>query len=259
MVTRRTIVAGLAGLPIAGLAANLPGIGNALAQEASMAETFSTSEGELVIHPVEHASLVLEWGGKAIYVDPVGGAALYEGLPKPTAILITHGHGDHFDVPTLEAIAGSVPLLTNQDVFDKLPEALKANAKSIANGEDGELDGIKLKAIAAHNTTADRMNYHPVGVGNGYVLTFGDKHVYIAGDTEPTEDMLALTDIDVAFLPMNLPYTMTPDQAVEAINTFKPAVVYPYHYGESDLSPLETGVGEHTEVRLRNWYTHAQG
>ena len=259
MVTRRNVVIGMAGLPFVGVTANFLGAGFATAQDASMAETITTSEGDLVIHPVEHASLVLEWGGKVIYVDPVGGAALYEGLPAPTAILITHGHGDHFDVPTLEAIAGSAPLLTNEDVFGKLPEGLKANATSIANGADGELDGVKLKAIAAHNTTADRMNYHPVGVGNGYVLTFGDKLVYVAGDTEPTEDMLGLTDIAVAFLPMNLPYTMTPDQAVEAINVFKPGIVYPYHYGDSDLSVLETGVGDHTEVRLRNWYTHGQG
>jgi L-ascorbate metabolism protein UlaG (beta-lactamase superfamily) len=98
-----------------------------------------------------------------------------------------------------------------------------------------------------------------VGVGNGYVLSFGDKKVYVAGDTEPTPEMLALEDIAVAFLPMNLPYTMTPEQAVEAINAFKPAVAYPYHYGDSDLSVLETGVGDHTEVRLRNWYPNGQG
>src|SRR5690606_4911066 len=133
------------------------------------------------------------WDGKAIYVDPVGGAALYEGLPAPSAILITHGHGDHFDLPTLEAIAPDIPLVTNQEVFDKLPEALKANATALANGEDGSILDIPLRAIAAHNTTPDRMNYHPVGVGNGYVLSFGDTNVYIAGDTEPTEDMLALT------------------------------------------------------------------
>jgi L-ascorbate metabolism protein UlaG (beta-lactamase superfamily) len=259
MVTRRAVVAGLAGLPIAGLAANLAATSFSFAQDAPMAETISTSDGDLVIHPVEHASLVLQWGDKAIYVDPVGGAALYEGLPAPTSILITHAHGDHFDVPTLEAIAGSAPILTTEEVLGKLPEALKAQAQAISNGEDGELDGIKLKAIAAHNTTEDRMKYHPVGVGNGYVLTFGDKLVYVAGDTEPTEDMLGLTDIAVAFLPMNLPYTMTPDQAVEAINTFKPGIVYPYHYGDSDLSVLEAGIGDHTEVRLRNWYNHGQG
>ena len=250
MVDRRTILAGMAALPLAGIA----GPSFVSAQETAMPDTIATSAGDLVIHPVDHASLVLEWDGKAIYVDPVGGAALYENLPPPSAILITHGHGDHFDLPTLEAIAGDVPLLTNGEVFDKLPEALKANATALANGEDGTIIDIPLRAIAAHNTSEDRMNYHPVGVGNGYIISFGDTEVYIAGDTEPTDDMLALSGIAVAFLPMNLPYTMTPEQAVEAINTFRPAVVYPYHYGDSDLSPLETDLDEGIELRLRNWY-----
>lgn len=258
MVTRRTVIAGMAGLPLTGFAASLPGM-ITHAQESSMADTLATSAGDLVIHPVEHASLVLEWSGKVLYVDPVGGAGLYEGFPAPSAILITHGHGDHFDVPTLEAIASDAALLTNADVFAKLPEALKARARAIANGEETRLADIPIKAIAAHNTSADRMQYHPVGVGNGYVLTLGDKTIYIAGDTEPTGDMLALEGISVAFLPMNLPYTMTVDQAIEAINTFKPAIVYPYHYGESDLSPLETEVDGALEVRLRNWYPNGQG
>lgn len=253
MVTRRLVVAGMAGLPFAGFVANLA-VSSAQAQETPMADTLATSNGDLVIHPVDHASLVLEWDGKVIYVDPVGGAERYASLPAPSAILITHGHGDHFDVPTLEAIAGEAMLVTNQDVYDKLPAGLKANATAMANGDAGSVLDIPLRAIAAHNTTEDRMRYHPVGVGNGYVLTFGDKQVYIAGDTEPTDDMLGLTGIAVAFLPMNLPYTMTPDQAVEAINTFKPGVVYPYHYGESDLSPLESDVDSAVEVRLRNWY-----
>jgi L-ascorbate metabolism protein UlaG (beta-lactamase superfamily) len=247
MVSRRTVVAGMAGLPLLGMV-------RVSAQET---DTISTSEGDLVIHPIDHASLVLEWGGQAIYVDPVGGSTLYEGLPAATAILITHGHGDHFDVPTLEAIAGEAVLVTNGEVYDQLPEALKANATAMSNGEEGTVLDIPIRAIAAHNITEDRMQYHPVGVGNGYVLTFGDTQVYIAGDTEPTEDMLALTDIDVAFLPMNLPYTMTPEQAVEAINTFKPGIVYPYHYGESDLSPLETGVDSEIEVRIRDWYRNS--
>ncbi len=258
MIKRRSVVTGLAALPLAGFAANLLGQA-ALAQEDAMPDTIATNDGDLTIHPVDHSSLVLEWKDKVIYVDPVGDAALYEGLPAATAVLITHGHGDHFDVPTLEAIAANVPLVTNQDVFDKLPEALKANATAMANGEEGTILDLPLRAIAAHNITDDRMNYHPVGVGNGYVISFADKDVYIAGDTEPTDDMLALSGIAVAFLPMNLPYTMTPEQALEAINTFKPAVVYPYHYGDSDLSPLETGLEEGIELRLRNWYPNGQG
>ncbi|KRA44867.1 MBL fold metallo-hydrolase [Devosia sp. Root635] len=255
MTKRRDVIAGMASLPLLslGTASFMPVW--AQEQAALDGDAIATADGDIIVHPVDHASLVLGFGGAVIYADPVGGAALYEGLPPPTAILVTHGHGDHFDVPTLEAIAGSAPILTSQEVFDKLPEALKANATAIANGEEASLDGIAVRAIAAHNITEDRMQYHPVGVGNGYVLTLGGKQVYVAGDTEPTDDMLALTDITVAFLPMNLPYTMTPEQAAEAINTFKPAVVYPYHYGDSDLAPLDA-VGDHTEVRLRDWYSN---
>jgi L-ascorbate metabolism protein UlaG (beta-lactamase superfamily) len=225
------------------------------AQETPLdGDRIATADGDIIVHPVDHASLLLGFGSEVIYVDPVGGAARYEGLPAPTAILVTHAHGDHFDVPTLEAIAGSAPMLTSQEVFDKLPAALKANATAVANGGSGTLNGIAISAIPAHNVTADRMNYHPVGVGNGYLITLGDKVVYVAGDTEPTPEMLGLTDIAIAFLPMNLPYTMTPEQAAEAINTFKPAIVYPYHYGDSDLSILEGTVGADTDVRLRDWY-----
>ncbi len=249
MVKRRDVVAGMAVLPLMGAT-----FGPLRAQESVLqGDAIATADGDITVHPVDHASLVLRYGGAVIYVDPVGGAARYEGLPAPTAILITHEHGDHYDAPTLEAIAGDAPLIVNPAVYDMLPETLKANATAMANGDAGEVVGLPIKAVPAHNTTADRMQYHPEGRDNGYVLTLGDKQIYIAGDTEPTEEMLALTDIAVAFLPMNLPYTMTPDQAVEAINTFKPAVVYPYHYGDSDLSPLET-VGDHTEIRLREWY-----
>ncbi|ODT68890.1 MAG: hypothetical protein ABS75_19085 [Pelagibacterium sp. SCN 63-23] len=257
MVTRRIVVKGMASLPIAGFAASLSANSSAWAQETMMADTIATSTGDLVIHPVDHASLVLEWDGKAIYADPVGGGERYAHLPPPSAILITHGHGDHFDVPTLEAIAGSAPLLTNGDVLEKLPDGLKGNAAALANGEEGTLLGINIRAIAAHNTTEERMRYHPVGVGNGYVLNLGDTRLYIAGDTEPNDDMLGLTDIAVAFLPMNLPYTMTPEQAAAAINTFKPRIIYPYHYGDSDLSGLETALEDGIELRLRNWYPNA--
>jgi L-ascorbate metabolism protein UlaG (beta-lactamase superfamily) len=258
MVRRREMVAGLAALPLVslGMGAFVP----AFAQTEAAAldgDTITTSEGDLVIHPVDHASLVLGWGDQVIYVDPVGGAERYEGLPAPTAILITHGHGDHFDTPTLEAIASGVPIITSQEVFDKLPEALKASAKAMANGDEGDVNAIPLKAVPAYNTTPERSQYHPQGVGNGYVLSFGDTVVYVAGDTEPTPEMLAMTGISVAFLPMNLPYTMTVEQAAEAVNAFKPGIVYPYHYSDSDLDAFEAAVGDGVEVRLRNWYPNA--
>ena len=256
MVKRRNVILGMAALPVMSLGATR----FAFSQSSTLeGDTVPTASGDITIHPIDHASLVLGYGDQAIYVDPVGGAALYEGLPAPTAILITHGHGDHFDVPTLEAIAGTAPILTSQEVFDKLPDALKARATAVANGGSADLNGLPVAVTTAHNTTADRMQYHPVGVGNGYLITFGDKVVYIAGDTEPTPEMLKLSGVEVAFLPMNLPYTMTPEQAAEAVNTFKPKIVYPYHYGESDLSAFETAVDDGIEVRLRNWYPNGQG
>ncbi len=254
MTRRRHVVAGLASLPLAGVA------WTALAQEGeAVTDSLSTAEGELSIHPVEHASLVLQFGDSVFYFDPVGGAEPYADLPPPSAILITHGHGDHFDVATLEAIAGTAPILTSQEVFDKLPEALKAQATAIGNGETGDLLGFTVEAVAAYNVTEDRLQFHPDGVGNGYVVTFADKRVYVAGDTEPTPEMLALTDIAIAFLPMNLPYTMTVEQAAEAVNSFRPAIVYPYHYGDSDLDAFEAMVEEGVEVRIRNWYPNGQG
>lgn len=254
MVKRRDVVAGLATLPLVPLGSTAFMPVWAQEQAALEGDPIPTDDGDIIVHPVDHASLVLGFGDAVIYVDPVGGAARYEGLPPPTAILVTHAHGDHYDAPTLEAIAGNAPLIVNPAVYAMLPETLKANAAAMANGDVGEVAGLPIKAVPAHNTTADRMQYHPEGRDNGYVLTLGGKQVYIAGDTEPTEEMLGLSDIEVAFLPMNLPYTMAPEQAAEAINTFKPRIAYPYHYGESDLSVLEATVGPDTEMRLRNWY-----
>jgi len=254
MVKRRMVVAGMTSLPLMSLGSTSLMPAWAQAPTALDGDAIATADGDIIVHPVDHASLVLGFGDAVIYVDPVGGAARYEGLPAPTAILVTHEHGDHFDAPTLEAIADGAPLIVNPAVYDMLPETLKANATAMANGDVGEVAGLPIRAVPAHNTTADRLQYHPEGRDNGYVLTLGDKLVYIAGDTEPTGEMLALSDIEVAFLPMNLPYTMAPEQAAEAINTFKPRIVYPYHYGESDLSVLETAVGPDTEIRLRNWY-----
>lgn len=242
---RRTILAGLAALPV--LASIRP---------AFAAETVATSGGEIGIHPVMHASLALGFGDQVFYVDPAENS--FDGLPAPTAIFITHAHGDHYNADNLAKLAGdSVPVYVNADVFEKLPEGLKARATALKNGESTTVNGIAVDAIAAYNTTEDRKQYHPQGVGNGYVFTFADKKVYVAGDTEDVPEMRALTGIEVAFLPMNLPYTMSVEQAADAVKAFRPAIVYPYHSRGSDLEQFKSLVGDASEVRIAGFYPAA--
>jgi L-ascorbate metabolism protein UlaG (beta-lactamase superfamily) len=215
----------------------------------------STNGDDLIIHPVNHASLVMTWGPHPIYVDPVGGAARYDGLPRPHMILITHAHGDHFNAETLTALAtGSVRIFAPQAVADQLPDALKSQTTVMANGDKTDFMGVSIEAVPAYNTTPERLRYHPKGQGNGYVLTVGGKRIYISGDTEDTPEMRALQNIDVAFLCMNLPYTMTEEQAADAVKAFKPKIVYPYHYQGSDPKKFASLVGDASEVRLRDWY-----
>lgn len=254
MVKRRAVVVGLSALPVLPLAASVIA---PFAQEAPMGDTIATSAGDLTIYPIEHASLVLALGDTVLYVDPVGAAELYAGLPAPTAVLITHEHGDHYNADLLAAIAAGLPIIANPAVYEMLPDDLKANATALANGESGEIAGIPVEAIPAYNITPDRQQFHPQGRDNGYILTFGDTRVLVAGDTEDTPELRALTDIAVAFLPMNLPYTMDVAAAADAVNTFQPGIVYPYHYGDSDLAAFEAAVEGDTEVRLRNWYPNA--
>ena len=252
-MTRRQSIA-LSAAALGGLAA-----GAGRAQEAAMTgQGYAVQGGEVMIHPVEHASFVMTLPGMVIYNDPVGGAALYEGLPPPGLIVITHEHGDHFDPPTLSGIVGETTrLLTNPSVHDKLPADLKARATAIRNGETTTADTVTIDAIPAHNLTAERMQYHPVGRDNGYVLTIGGKRFYIAGDTEGVPEMLALEAIDVAFVPMNLPYTMSVEEAAPAVAAFAPAFVYPYHYRGSDIDAftrLLDEAGASTEVVRAEWY-----
>ena len=232
----------------------------ALPRMAGAQDTYEVEGGQVTIHPVDHASMVLETPGGVIYVDPVGGAEKYAAMPRPSLILITHEHGDHYDQPTLDAL-GEVSMITNPAVFDMLPEAMQARATAIANGDSVEALGIQIDAIPAHNTTEERMQYHPVGRDNGYVLTIGGQRFYIAGDTEPTPEMLALTDISVAFLPMNLPYTETVEQAAEAVSGFKPGVVYPYHHKGSDVAEFKRLVeagDSGAQVIIANWYPNGE-
>jgi L-ascorbate metabolism protein UlaG (beta-lactamase superfamily) len=252
---RQTVGLGIGAL--AGLGAL--GSWRAWAQQAA-AESYShpTESGEIIVHPVEHASLVLEVPGMVIYADPVGGAGAYEGLPPPDLILVTHEHGDHYDAETLSALLGeNTRLITNPAVHDMLPADLRARATAMANGESTTANEIGIEAIPAYNTTEDRLQYHPEGRDNGYVLTIDGRRVYVAGDTEDIPEMRSLRNIDVAFVPMNLPYTMAPEQAADGVIAFAPGQVYPYHYGESDVGVFERLVGEAdvaTEVVRHDWY-----
>jgi len=258
MPNRRIVFAGLAA------AALLPAVaGRALAQGNPLEpDSLQTGTGDLIIQPVNHASVILTFDSDVLYVDPVGGGPRYSAFNKPTAILITHAHPDHFDVPTLEAIAGPARVIVApQVVIDQLPADLKAKSKLMKNGDVGDVNGIPLTVVPAYNTTPDRLKYHPKGVGNGYVLSLGGGKVYVAGDTEDTPEMRALVGIGVAFLPMNLPYTMSADQAVSAVRAFKPAIVYPYHYGKDGKEPAAFAAAlkgnPDTEVRLRDWYAYS--
>ena len=227
----------------------------------------STGSGVLVIHPVNHATILMQWNGKTIYVDPVGGVKPFADLPKPDLVLVTHIHFDHFDPATLAALmpAGRQPVIVApKTVAEKIPETLRAKTKVkvLANGEKADLDGIAVEAVPAYNTTPGRDKFHPRGRDNGYVLTMGGKKVYIAGDTEDTAEMRALKDIDIAFLPMNLPYTMSVQKAADAIGQFRPKIVYPYHYrsgdgAEANLAELKRLVGENNgvEIRTGDWYS----
>lgn len=222
-----------------------------------MTDTIATGLGPLTVHPVEHASLVLSAGRHVIYADPCWGLARYAGLPRPTGILVTHQHDDHLDLETLVPLAGeSVPLVVSPLVAKALPKALAARATVLANGESGTLDGLAVRAIPAYNTSPERLKYHPRGMGNGYLVDFGGTTVYIAGDGEDTPEMRALRDIALAFLPMNLPYTMVAEQAADAVRAFRPRVVYPFHYTRNNFPQAFARLvaDTDTEVRLRDWY-----
>ncbi|MDR6263722.1 MBL fold metallo-hydrolase [Roseobacter sp. N2S] len=224
-------------------------------------DEFPMNGGAVSVHPVAHASVVLETPVGTIYVDPVGEVAQYADLPKPDLILITHHHGDHFNVDTLKGlVAENTPLITNPEVMGMLPDELKTNASQLANGESSAFNGVSIDAIPAYNTTEDRAQFHPKGRDNGYVLGFDGLRVYISGDTEDIPDMRALKDIDVAFVCMNLPFTMDIEAAASAVAEFKPKYVYPYHYrgrddGTQDPAEFAKLIGDAVEVKMGNWYS----
>ena len=224
-----------------------------LAKEGTMeSDTIKTSKGDLVISFLGHGTLMMVFGGKTIHIDPVSQEADYSKLPKADLILVTHEHHDHFDPKAISAIeTPSTKIVGTAEVAAKMPGVM-----IMKNGDIQTADGFKIEAVPAYNIRHMRepgKPFHPKGVGNGYVITFGDKRIYIAGDTENTPEMKQLKNIDIAFLPMNLPYTMTPEMVADAAGAFQPSILYPYHYGETDTTKLinllknEKGI----EVRIR--------
>jgi L-ascorbate metabolism protein UlaG (beta-lactamase superfamily) len=220
----------------------------------AVVDRLATPRGEeVILRSISHASMVLGWKNRSIIVDPVDGSAPYHGLARPSFILVTDIHGDHMDIATLTAL-DPAQIVAPQAVKDSLPSELQTRVIVLANGQSATLGGVRIEAVAMYNITEGRLQFHAKGRGNGYVLTFDDLRVYIAGDTEAIPEMKALERIDVAFVPMNLPYTMTPEQAAEGVKAFKPRIVYPYHYRGSDLGVFTRAVGADSEVRLREWY-----
>jgi L-ascorbate metabolism protein UlaG (beta-lactamase superfamily) len=226
------------------------------------ADIIATPKGNVSIQPVFHASLVLQFNNEAIYIDPINGADTYKDMKKPDILLITHIHGDHFDMKTLKGLDLShATLVVPQSVADKMPAAWKNKIVVLHNGGSTVLHGIPITAIAMYNMPGDSTVHHPKGEGNGYVLNLGGKSFYISGDTEATTEMRGLKNIDVAFICMNLPYTMDVAEAANGVLAFKPKIVYPYHYrtpnGFSDVAKFKSLVNAadpSIDVRLRNWY-----
>ncbi len=221
-----------------------------------------TDQNLVQVIPIEHASGILVWNGKNIYMDPVGDAKNYQNQPLPDIILITDIHGDHFSLPTLKELAIKSTIIAPKEVIDKMPSDLSSKTKLLKNGETLEEQGFKILAVPMYNLPdKDNKDFHVKGRGNGYILENNGFRVYIAGDTADTPEMRELKNIDIAFIPMNLPYTMSVEDAADAVIAFKPKMVYPYHYrnkdGLSDVNKFKelVGIGDSKiQVVLAEWY-----
>lgn len=213
-------------------------------------DIIKTSAGNLEITFIGHGTLMFSFDGKVVHVDPWTRLADYSKMPKADIILITHEHLDHLDPRALE-------LIRTEKTAVVLTETCARRVKGgvvMHNGDVKTVRGLKIEALPAYNLVHMRspgIPFHSKGVGNGYVISFGDKRVYVAGDTENTPEMKQLKDIDIAFLPMNLPYTMTPEMVADAARVFKPKILYPYHYGQTDTSEIAKLLKDVKEVEVR--------
>ena len=233
-----------------------------LAVILALASSGVAQNKRIAVHPVHHSAMVLQWNDLTLYVDPHGDTARFKPYPAADLILITDVHGDHMDTTTLHRLDLSrARIVAPPAVVKGLSPTLQTKAAALANGDSLELKGIGIKAIPMYNLPGPDDPRHPKGRGNGYVLTLGGQRIYISGDTEDIPEMRALKSIDIAFVCMNLPYTMTVDQAASGVLAFKPKVVYPYHYrGKDGLSDVKrfkelVNAGDPAmEVRLEDWY-----
>jgi L-ascorbate metabolism protein UlaG (beta-lactamase superfamily) len=213
-------------------------------------DTIKTSAGDLKISFLGHGSLYFTFGGKVIHVDPYSAVADYSTLPKADVILVAHEHQDHLDLKALNLVRTDKTIVVLPPVCAKQVEG----GLVMKNGDVKTVGGLKIEAVPAYNIVHKRdtgQPFHPKDVGNGYIITFGDKRVYVAGDTENIPEMKTLKNIDVAFLPMNLPYTMTPEMGADAAKTIKPKILYPYHFGETDTSKIVALLKETPEIEVR--------
>lgn len=213
-------------------------------------DSLLTSTGPLEVTFVDHGTLMLQFGGMVIHVDPVAKYIDYSTIPKADIIVLTHHHGDHLEAEALMHLR----MEKTKVVLTELCAEKVQGGLIMKNGDVADVNGIGVEAVAAYNLVHKRENgkfFHPKGEGNGYVLTFGDKRVYIAGDTENIPEMKALKNVDYAFLPMNLPYTMTPEMVADAAKAFRPKVLYPYHYGETDTGEIIKLMADTPEIEVR--------
>lgn len=219
-------------------------------------DVFSTDNGtKVALYCIKHGSVKMQIGDKWLYIDPVTDKVPpvtdYTTMPKADYILITHEHADHLDAVAIEQLTKEgTKLILNP----RSSEILGGKGEVMTNGDHTALGAIAVDAVPAYNSSADKQQFHPKGRDNGYILTIEGLRIYVAGDTEDIPEMSGIKDIDVAFLPCNLPFTMTPEQCANAARTIKPRVLFPYHYGKTvieEVSNLLKGSG--IDVRIRQY------
>ena len=226
------------------------GVDPATAADPPPTDRIPTSAGPLDLTFLGHGTLMLTFKDTVLHIDPYGTVADYAALPQADLILLTHEHADHLDEKALALVrTPATDMILPPVCADRVQGGL-----ILKNGDTRTVRGITITAVPAYNLVHHRDNgepFHPRGVGNGYLLDFGDTRLYVAGDTENTPEMAALKDVDIAFLPMNLPYTMTPEMVADAARSFRPRILYPYHYGDTDPQRLVELLRDQADIEVR--------